>query len=1004
MSKLRKSLLLLSLSAMAVCGLAAVSFRKANEVNAYYTPSTTYEVEDPSKYYAGIDSTKSGTDLLSDLRSLNVGKRRSHMSYDSMGTSTSDSVYIYTDYDPKTVKYDSNGQPYGTSILSFYSGISTTSWNREHVWPNSRGGGSKGSASGEHPDQDIFMPRPTISSENSDRGNSCYVEGMAHSQNGWDPVTAFGDNIGVYESIRGESARIVFYCMTLNPNLVLVDNADTSNSTKTKMGKLSDLLKWNIENPVNEREINRNSGGQYLQGNRNAFVDHPEYACKIWGNTNDATRKICASEKTVTSLTYSGTLKTTTFYEHSSFNPEGLTITATYNDESTENVTSQVTWSELVAGNTSVTGSFGGQTITITGLTILEPSGNVEGVSLDKNSATIKVGATLQLTPTITPSYAKNKNVSWFSSSSSVATVNSNGLVTGVSEGTATITVRTEDGNFTATCTVTVSGSQDDVYNVEITRNSFAQAGSYNWYGWSQNDVTGKAYMYTSEKSKMQFNGNKTGKALFSDTSKGTIKSITVKSQTNSPKWTLYTSNTPYSENTVKSGTSQGQKATSTSGVKWELSNTDRYFSLNLDESGAAYLSSIIVEYDSGVVPPTPTPKVNSIDLPSTLSINKSTSSTGTITPIVDADEGASYTINWSSSDESIATVNGDNNSATVTALKTGSVSITASIGSYSANCVVTITENIEPTRKLVEIAVTSKPDKTTYSVGESFDASGLSVGANYLDGSSIDITNEVEFDEPDTSSEGTKTIFVTYNETFTTTFDIIVLKDEVSDLIIEKYPLKTHYFESEEFSPLGMVVTAKIGGNTQDVTNLVEYEYDFSLVAQVKVKFEDLYEDFFVTIESGEITDEHKAADFAYIVEDKVQDVSVDNVTLSDWEVLEHYYNALDEDAQKVLQETVTQYVNGVSAGEELSDTLMECVSKYDEIYLAHKDEGFTDFMSRNPKAPSPTPTPTPKSNVVDLMKTLKAAGIVLGIIVLIVLIIVISVVASKKSKKKHA
>ena len=235
---------------------------------------------DTGTYYSGINPNSST--LLADLRTLNLGKRKKTVGYDGMGTSASSSSYIYTDYDPATVKVDSSGHKYGTKILSFYSGTPTTSWNREHVWPRSRGGGKV--------DNDIFMTRPTISSENSDRGNSSYVEGMAHSANGWDPVIAFGAN-NVYQSIRGECARIIFYCLTVSADLKLKDDADTSYNNS--IGKLSDLLKWNLEYPVNAREITRNEGGEFLQGNRNAFVDHPEYVCKIWGNTNDATRKIC---------------------------------------------------------------------------------------------------------------------------------------------------------------------------------------------------------------------------------------------------------------------------------------------------------------------------------------------------------------------------------------------------------------------------------------------------------------------------------------------------------------------------------------------------------------------------------------------------------------------------------------------------------------------------------------------------------------------------------------
>ena len=79
------------------------------------------------------------------------------------------------------------------------------------------------------------------------------------------------------------------------------------------------------------------------------------------------------------------------------------------------------------------------------------------GVSLNKTSATLNTGQTLQLTATVTPSNTSNKNVTWTSSNTTVATVSSSGLVTAKAAGTATITVTTADGsNKSATCAITV--------------------------------------------------------------------------------------------------------------------------------------------------------------------------------------------------------------------------------------------------------------------------------------------------------------------------------------------------------------------------------------------------------------------------------------------------------------------------------------------------------------------------------------------------------------------
>lgn len=80
----------------------------------------------------------------------------------------------------------------------------------------------------------------------------------------------------------------------------------------------------------------------------------------------------------------------------------------------------------------------------------------VTGVSLDKTALTLKDGETAALTATVAPEDADNKNVTWSSDNTAVATVE-NGTVTAVKEGTANITVTTEDGNKTAACTVTVT-------------------------------------------------------------------------------------------------------------------------------------------------------------------------------------------------------------------------------------------------------------------------------------------------------------------------------------------------------------------------------------------------------------------------------------------------------------------------------------------------------------------------------------------------------------------
>ncbi|MBL4931964.1 M4 family metallopeptidase [Clostridium paridis] len=81
----------------------------------------------------------------------------------------------------------------------------------------------------------------------------------------------------------------------------------------------------------------------------------------------------------------------------------------------------------------------------------------VTGITLDKTSGSLKAGETLTLTPIISPIDATNRNVSWTSSNSLVAKVDSFGKVYPVGNGTAIITATTADGNYKATCTITIT-------------------------------------------------------------------------------------------------------------------------------------------------------------------------------------------------------------------------------------------------------------------------------------------------------------------------------------------------------------------------------------------------------------------------------------------------------------------------------------------------------------------------------------------------------------------
>ena len=148
---------------------------------------------------------------------------------------------------------------------------------------------------------------------------------------------------------------------------------------------------------------------------------------------------------------------------------EIVTLTATVQPSDASN--KNVTWHSSNPAVASVSNSGVVTAISegLTNITVTSVDGNftavcpvtvyvihVTGITVNPAVATIMIGSTTMLTAAITPSDANNQNYSWSSSNSSIATVSSSGVVTGISEGTAVITVTSADGGFTAPCNITV--------------------------------------------------------------------------------------------------------------------------------------------------------------------------------------------------------------------------------------------------------------------------------------------------------------------------------------------------------------------------------------------------------------------------------------------------------------------------------------------------------------------------------------------------------------------
>ncbi len=87
----------------------------------------------------------------------------------------------------------------------------------------------------------------------------------------------------------------------------------------------------------------------------------------------------------------------------------------------------------------------------------------VEGISLNATDLTLALDGTANLVATLQPEDAKQVKLIWTSSDESIATVDENGNVKALKEGTVTITVKTEDEKYTASCTITISKETEEV-------------------------------------------------------------------------------------------------------------------------------------------------------------------------------------------------------------------------------------------------------------------------------------------------------------------------------------------------------------------------------------------------------------------------------------------------------------------------------------------------------------------------------------------------------------
>jgi endonuclease I len=188
----------------------------------------------------------------------------------------------------------------GTPVPAFPHGTPAT-WNREHIWPKSLGVGYDGADF-----TDVHHLRPADWNVNAARSNlyfgnclssECQVPADEEAANDtaknshlFTPPASDRGNVAralLYMDIRYSAANNDNMDLTLTdcPVAATATSLDDDEVTTTEMAYLSALLQWHWDDPVDAREVERNSRAcSRWQGNRNPFVDFPELATHLFGD------------------------------------------------------------------------------------------------------------------------------------------------------------------------------------------------------------------------------------------------------------------------------------------------------------------------------------------------------------------------------------------------------------------------------------------------------------------------------------------------------------------------------------------------------------------------------------------------------------------------------------------------------------------------------------------------------------------------------------------------
>lgn len=785
------------------------------------------------------------------------------------------------------------------------------------------------------------------------------------------------------DSDKGDIARAIFYMAArynnysgeggitkFEPFLSVVNYATSSgeseyssDDTPVSMGILSDLLAWNKIDPVDEYEIHRNDLiYRNYQGNRNPFIDFPQWIDYIWGTAdlegNNYNPTVTGFAKPSTdTVYYKGGGETTIPVTGITLNKTSLTgdifLSSTTKINATVlplNATNQnVSWSSSNSSVATVdnTGlvtfkSVGTAVITATtedggfsatcNVEVIDTTPIVTGVTLSKASASLDLTRvnSVQLSATVEGENDPPSSVTWSSNDESVATVDSTGLVTAVAVGETTVTATsTYDNTKSASCTITVSDatiSKDTFTYISIgvtgtaysswTNKSFGTAGLF-----SGNTAAGNAAVQLRSGTTK---GSDVHSGIITTLSPGYAQKVVVEWHSESDAnrtLSVYGKNSAYSNpNDLYDSSTQGTLigTIAKTGTTLTISNDYSYIGIRSTD-GAIYLNSIEItwELNSDYTAPT------SVGLDvheKTIKVNEQFSLSQTVLP----NTATNKEVTWSSSDEKVAVVSSDGK---VTALSSGTAIITVD----------TVDKHFKDTCT-VEVLNNPKFKNNPFSDGVAYKM--YHMGRGYFNGSTTKaIPDDYYLTTSVSISEGKDVFF----ETVGGHKRLYFYKDDVKQYIIA--------YSNSKYNNLA-VRDASVFEDTE--MNRYEWNVDelgrlYVLINEIKWTMGTKVGQTFTTIALNRYSDVNRFVTFEYTAEsfskDLIERIGCDPEGIDSPEYEENYsWN----DFKLIFTSIETSYQNELktTSSSETGTIIQQGLAKYD--YLVSK-YGYENFLQRN-------------------------------------------------------